>query len=428
MNVTDATIERYLAGELSEEATASLESEIASAPALKARVDALKAEREAFFAADPPAAFAHRLMTRLDVAKEQSVKVPWWRTALVPVFATTAVLLIGVGILLNTQAPMSPDTANIAAQQVPSPPPPVTAATPPIVARIEAEAADKKEAPAAVISERAKADTPSEPTPSRERAAAGKKAQKAEERDSVMDPNDNRVSDELSRKDADDSLRGAGSGLGIGSASTQGREYAKAPPAPDAAPQKEEAPRDVLIAKTQVVEAKKSKDAGPEKSAAPTAAPSAKPASARGDGGAYGYAEITVESGAKGASAEQQSGPVIMVPSSRGVARAPLSGQTLRVLAGRTVRVAGDWPAAYVALVSIDSGGKLSALYQGSGKAISATLAVSGPMTIALLRSAQPLQLDLLSAKAAKLQEKAMSLTFIPSGIEKRFVRLLVED
>jgi hypothetical protein len=425
LNITDATIERYLAGALSDEAKASLEAAVASDAALRARVDALKAERAAFLAVDPPGAFAHRLMTRLEVAEAQTAKVPWWRTALVPMFATTAVILLGVGVLLNTQQSASPDAANIAAQHdsppaAASPPPPAAAspspaaATPsPAVAKVEAEVADKKEAPAAAGLAQPKADLAREPAPLRERATE-KKASKPKE--SVMDPNDNRVSDALSRKAADDSLRDEGAGLGIGSVSSARRDYAKAPPAAagDAGPPNDAAPPKGVAA-----------SAAPAKSAAPTAAV---PIGPRSEEVALGYAETTAQGGAAADGAEAEDQPALLVSGGAGSTRARFSGQTLSLSRGQTLRVSGSYAAAHVALVSVDATGKLRTLYQGSGKNLSLTVPVRENVTLALLRSSQPLALDALAARAAKLRQQAMSLTFIPSGIEKRFVRLLVED
>ena len=429
MIFSDATIERYLAGELSEETSASLERALATDAVLKARVDSLKAEREAFFAADPPAAFAHRLMTRLEVAKDQSVKVPWWRSALIPVFATTAVLLLGVSALMTFNHETSPDAANIAAQQAP---PPVTVTTPAPSALPAEPPPPTMEQPKTIAAPEG-AVTPKADAP---RERAGPSPKKAKVQESVMDPNDNRVSDELSRKDADDSLRGAGSGLGIGSGAAERREYAKAPP-PVA---KEEAPRDEPAPTAQLDAKSKDKDSSPAKSAAPAAA---KPRS--DGGGAYGYAEVSVETEAKGKRAESEKSaataarapdassappelPTLRLMSKSGPLSTKLAGQSHTVTRGKPAVLQGDWPGAHVALVSVEPTGQVSTLYQGPGQNVRVTLRVNGPMTLVLLRSSQPLQLDALAAKAAKLQEKAMSLTFIPAGIEKRFVRLLVED
>lgn len=163
--ITDALIERYLTGDVPEELKRRIELQAAGDQSLRDRIAALKRERDAFLAQDPPAQFAHRLKTRLELdvesrgASREPVKVPWWRRPLVPTLATAMVLLFGIAVLvrLDTVSPKATheraldDKDEIAAAPSPSPSAPAPDATPPPPAPPSVEA---KEEPAPVLAEK----------------------------------------------------------------------------------------------------------------------------------------------------------------------------------------------------------------------------------------------------------------------------------
>jgi len=121
--ISDVLLERYLSGDLSAETCARIEAALRVDSAVKARYDGLVAERQAFFAADPPAAFAHRVATIIDVREE---KKPRWRWLFSPAFAALAAIVLVVGVLFlnrdlsTTASKMAPETpAEVAIQVTP---------------------------------------------------------------------------------------------------------------------------------------------------------------------------------------------------------------------------------------------------------------------------------------------------------------------
>lgn len=88
--VTDLTLERYALGELPPAGLAAVQAQLATDPTLQARLDALLADNEAFFAAHPPARVVPRLLARARPAP----RVSW---VAVPMLAAAAALVVVVG-------------------------------------------------------------------------------------------------------------------------------------------------------------------------------------------------------------------------------------------------------------------------------------------------------------------------------------------
>src|SRR5262245_4656652 len=92
----EVLLERYLAGDLSPERRRDIESRCAASPVLAARLEALRAARQAFLGTDPPAAFAARLSTRLASAPRGQRR--WWLWLGAPSAAAAAAVLVAVTV------------------------------------------------------------------------------------------------------------------------------------------------------------------------------------------------------------------------------------------------------------------------------------------------------------------------------------------
>jgi hypothetical protein len=90
--IPDVLLERYLAGDLPASEQSRIDAACETSPELAARLAQLTVERDAFLSADPPAAFAHRLVTRL--ALEPKPRKLWSFWLLAPSGAAAAVALL----------------------------------------------------------------------------------------------------------------------------------------------------------------------------------------------------------------------------------------------------------------------------------------------------------------------------------------------
>ena len=95
--VPDVLLLRYLAGDLSAEERRRIEAQRDASQAVRRRLDELATERSAFLAADPPAAFAHRVATRLVHDAEAG---EGWRSLWAWAAPSAAVALGLVGVVI----------------------------------------------------------------------------------------------------------------------------------------------------------------------------------------------------------------------------------------------------------------------------------------------------------------------------------------
>ena len=504
--ITDSVLERYLAGDLSAEQRAGIEQAAASDAGVKARLDRLRQERDAFYAADSPAAFAHRLKVRLDVAtaEREPIRRPWWRSALVPVLGTAMVVLFGVTALVTISGDkLSPQSVNqIALEDRGEEKIGTLAATPP---------AAEPPPPAGIVATKPEAvEKQAQEDPGYARGAdraerEEKRGKKGKAKRDALDLDESKVTDALKdvRKNKSVEEENAG-GIGIrdgsigggkGEGST-GRRYAEPPPPTSPPPPqatqppepKKEAAKDAKeewrLAERPVEREKAEKkpqteaktnaqtrtyappptptrpadraDTADDAAAESYAVPDTAPARAKSSGDAAGPAPTAVEASVavakeaprdadkkadkvprkeKAAAAPEPGGerdpPAAMMITTTGPQRVAFLGQTVRMKRGSPVRLMGsvsDGPTRNIVIAAVRADGTWQTLYSGNGAAITAPiLRPEQNTTLVFLSSADALRLDELRAQSAKAGVNAAALKFVPGGVEKRVIRIVVE-